>query len=165
MINFEKYKDDILGLPEDAIPALKDGKIVDCNQLRCKDCDLDNSEVHCNYAFVRWLYEEAKSDTDNKSCDKELKSEKINNNSQSCEDCKYEDKHTNEEPCVSCSNHYILKFEPKYKPKLKPCPFCGGKAKKEEIGRSWGIECEDCQSSTRLCPTPEEAEEVWNRRV
>lgn len=159
MTNFERYKDDILSLQEHckgkAVPALKDGKIVDCNQLRCKDCDLDNSEVHCNYAFIRWLYNE--TDLDNK----ETEPKKVNSNSQSCKECKYEDKHINEEPCISCSNRYSLKFESKF----KPCPFCGGKAKKIEIGIDWKIECEDCGSSTRTYSTPEEAEEVWNRRV
>lgn len=162
MKNFERYKDDILGLPEDAIPALKEGKIVDCNQIRCNRCDLYNKETNCGYAFVRWLYKEVDSiSKDNK----EIQSAKINNNPQSCKDCKYEYRYTNEEPCISCSNHYLLKFEPKFEPKLKPCPFCGGKATKEQIGRAWDIECEDCQSSTRMYPTPEEAEEAWNRRV
>ena len=149
MTNFEKYKDDILGLPENTIVALADGKIVDCNKLVCKDCDLDSDKVNCNYAFVRWLYEEAKPGN------KEAQPKEVSSNSKKCSDCEYE------EPCVNCRNRFPLMFEPK----LKPCPFCGGKAKKTEIGRSWDIECEDCQSSTRMCSTPEEATEAWNRRV
>ena len=36
--------------------------------------------------------------------------------------------------------------------------------KEVEIGRGWGIVCEDCRSSTREYPTPKEAMEAWNRR-
>lgn len=155
MTNFEKYKDDILGLPENTIIAVADGKIVNCNKLECKNCDLDSDKVNCNYGFVRWLYEEVDSDN------KETKSKEVNNDSHECKDCEYNDKNRDGNPCINCSNRYPLLFEPK----LKPCPYCGGKAKKEEIRRDWNVKCEDCQSSTRVYPTPEEAIEAWNMRV
>lgn len=159
MTNFEKYKDEILSLHEQyqnkGAPALKDGKIVNCNQIHCKECDLNNNEVYCNYTFVRWLYEEADSDN------QESESKEVNNNTKRCKDCRHTYKKENEEPCVSCRNRYVLKFEPK----LKPCPYCGGKAKEVDLGGDWDIICEDCQSSTKIYPTPKEAMEAWNRRV
>lgn len=164
MTNFEKYKDEILSLQKQyqnkAAPALKNGKIVNCNQIHCRDCDLNNNEVYCNYTFIRWLYEEA--DSNNKESEpKEVNKEVNNDNTKSCKDCRHTYKKENEEPCVSCRNRYILKFEPK----LKPCPYCGGKAKEEEIGREYNIMCEDCRSSTRMYLTPKAAMEAWNRRV
>lgn len=157
MTNFEKYKDEILSLQKQyqnkAAPALKDGKIVNCNQIHCRDCDLNNNEVYCNYTFIRWLYEEADSDN------KESEPKEVNNN-KSCSKCRHTYKRASEEPCASCRNHYILKFEPK----LKSCPYCGGKAIEKGTERVY-IMCEDCGSSTRTYPTPEEAMKAWNRRV
>lgn len=63
--------------------------------------------------------------------------------------------------------------------KLKPCPFCGGKAKllKDEIGNTadmcgaewWYVACSklDCgiYAETADRPTPQEAAKLWNRRV
>lgn len=57
--------------------------------------------------------------------------------------------------------------------KLKPCPFCGGKAKfalgeryREEHKQSndW-IECSSCSVETAYFDTPEEAAEAWNKRA
>ena len=57
--------------------------------------------------------------------------------------------------------------------KLKPCPFCGGKAKfvlgeryREEHKQSndW-IECSSCSVETAYFVTPEEAAEAWNKRA
>ena len=58
--------------------------------------------------------------------------------------------------------------------KLKPCPFCGGKAKllKDEFGSTpdwWYAACRnlDCRvhAETTDRPTPQEAAEIWNRRA
>lgn len=58
--------------------------------------------------------------------------------------------------------------------KLKPCPFCGGKAKlrKNEFFRVadwWYAACgnPDCgvYAETVDRPTPQEAAELWNRRA
>lgn len=154
MTNFEKYKDKILSLIENAIPALKDGEIINCNQIQCGECDLYYTEFTCSCAFVKWLYEEADSDN------KESEAKEVNNNDKRCGECRHIYKRTNEEPCVSCRNHYILKFEPK----LKPCPHCGGKAIEKRTERVY-IMCEDCGSFTKTYSTPEEAMEAWNRRV
>ena len=163
MTNFEKYKDEILRLAEqnEGI-AMWEGELDSCESVPCCRCDFEMYGTgSCRAKFVKWLYREADSDTDNKSCDKETEPKKVSNDSRSCKDCEDDDKNRDEEPCVNCKNRYPLMFTPK----LKPCPFCGGKAKKEEIGRDWHIRCKDCQSSTGRCPTPEEAEETWNRRV
>ena len=57
--------------------------------------------------------------------------------------------------------------------KLKPCPFCGGKAEfalgeeyREEYKQSndW-IECNSCGTETACFDTPEEAAEAWNNRA
>lgn len=162
MKNFEKYMDEILSIHEsyiDSSIAVVDGKPKACDGTPCLECKF-NDVANYEYCLIEWLYEEA--DSDNKESEsKEVNKEVNNDNTKSCKDCRHTYKHTNEEPCVSCRNCYILKFEPK----LKPCPYCGGKAEEEEIGRDWDIQCKDCQSSTRLYSTPREAMEAWNRRV
>lgn len=168
MTNFEKYKDDILGLPEDSCATVMNGKIVDCNEILCSQCDLpiDGETSNCSYRFMKWLYQEAKPNTEDENCGKETESGKANNNSQSCEDCKYDDRGEDEQPCVECCERYLLKFEPKPKePEMKPCPCCGGKAGMEEMAWDWVVECEKCHLSTRVYPTPEKAAKAWNRRV
>lgn len=57
--------------------------------------------------------------------------------------------------------------------KLKPCPFCGGKAKihtgkeffliyEEECSN---VFCENCQATSRYRKTPKEVIDDWNRRT
>lgn len=61
--------------------------------------------------------------------------------------------------------------------KLKPCPFCGGKAKFIDLGiegefHDWDVECAEC-GIVMMCPgreggdvtTKKEAVAAWNRRV
>ena len=64
---------------------------------------------------------------------------------------------------------------------LKPCPFCGGRARLVRLGHQsgtafddWGIECVKCGAmpwtfSLYLCRTQEEVHETcaerWNRRA
>lgn len=57
---------------------------------------------------------------------------------------------------------------------LKPCPFCGGKAKMEKIIHddlptnefdTFWISCEECESESTACTNEEDAIEAWNRRV
>ena len=57
--------------------------------------------------------------------------------------------------------------------KLKPCPFCGGKAifglgeelrKKYQRNDDW-VKCSWCGSETACYDTPEKAAEAWNRRM
>lgn len=51
--------------------------------------------------------------------------------------------------------------------KLKRCPFCGGKAKKEKRGTMWLVKCSECRCIplTAIRPTEEEAITGWNQRV
>ena len=55
--------------------------------------------------------------------------------------------------------------------KLKPCPFCGGKAQHYTYstygGREkHGIECLKCiKACVDHCETKKEAVEAWNRRI
>ena len=58
--------------------------------------------------------------------------------------------------------------------KLKPCPFCGGKAEvsyQDDVffrRRLYSVKCgeySDCMGSMGWCNTEEEAVELWNRRV
>lgn len=68
-------------------------------------------------------------------------------------------------------------------PKLKPCPFCGGKAELEHNtgSNSWFIQCGDCTARTEewcnrtkgngkevyesIIECVETAVEAWNRRA
>lgn len=53
--------------------------------------------------------------------------------------------------------------------KLKPCPFCGGKADFatwifEGGKKEYSVMCDDCDADVYSCETKEEAAEKWNRR-
>ena len=52
---------------------------------------------------------------------------------------------------------------------LKPCPFCGGKAKTVVIyNGKWRTQCrnnECCASHIRAYTTKDESVEAWNRRA
>ena len=55
--------------------------------------------------------------------------------------------------------------------KLKPCPFCGGEAKFENMGEFVVTKCEDCGAesdmiriSAEYCAN-EKAAEKWNQRI
>lgn len=50
-------------------------------------------------------------------------------------------------------------------PTLKPCPFCSSKnAYIANYGERIAVECPNCDCSTRLCDTKEEAIDAWNTR-
>lgn len=54
--------------------------------------------------------------------------------------------------------------------KLKPCPFCGGKAKLVETYVEKGIwvysvDCSNCKTRQQVSKTEEEAINAWNTRV
>ena len=54
--------------------------------------------------------------------------------------------------------------------KMKPCPFCGGKAiihdfKPFREKRLWYISCHDCEIEQINYLSEQEAIEAWNRRV
>ena len=57
------------------------------------------------------------------------------------------------------------------KAKLKPCPFCGGKARVQGhefigYGDTFGVVCLNCGAETRqFYVTENEAIEAWNRRA
>ena len=47
---------------------------------------------------------------------------------------------------------------------LKPCPFCGGRAKMYNWG-VWGVRCTDCGAGSDWDIEEHKAIEAWNRRV
>ena len=49
--------------------------------------------------------------------------------------------------------------------KLKPCPFCGGKAEIIKTYSTIWVKCLDCHASTTCRPTEAEAAKIWNRRA
>lgn len=54
---------------------------------------------------------------------------------------------------------------------LKPCPFCGGEAKKQEVKTTilgdtyWGIKCTKCNCGTVGYLNYNYAIKAWNRRA
>ncbi len=48
--------------------------------------------------------------------------------------------------------------------KLKPCPFCGGKARHFEC-LEYVVKCLDCDAEGPIRETVEAAIEAWNRRA
>lgn len=47
---------------------------------------------------------------------------------------------------------------------LKPCPFCGGEARR--VGHyPYSITCCNCRATTVICNTPDDAIDAWNNRV
>ena len=53
------------------------------------------------------------------------------------------------------------------KVKLKPCPFCGGKAGVWQTGGAemYYVNCKKCRVTTDYLPSMEQAIEAWNKRV
>lgn len=51
--------------------------------------------------------------------------------------------------------------------KLKPCPFCGGKAElwKGRLNDGYAIRCSMCKSRTKIYDNQEYASIAWNRRA
>lgn len=57
--------------------------------------------------------------------------------------------------------------------KLKPCPFCGGKAETDYgndyncglLGHTWTVSCSKCGVSKVCNKTEEDAIKEWNRRI
>ena len=48
---------------------------------------------------------------------------------------------------------------------LKPCPFCGGKAKVVKTYWTIYIKCQCCDARSNCKETEQKAAEAWNRRV
>ena len=49
---------------------------------------------------------------------------------------------------------------------LKPCPFCGGKAKERyEYLNGVFVQCNECGISTHIFSSQDAATRAWNRRV
>ena len=93
MTNFEKYKDEILKITEsNSNLAKKDGVVVACAHLPCKDCDFDGMD-ECGKNQFKWLYEDDGEEHDG------------------CDGCKYEYKGEDESPCTECCNNYTSKWE------------------------------------------------------
>ena len=98
MTNFEKYKRDILRIAaeSDSSLAMKDGAVVACGDLDCKECDFNNGG-NCRKNQFNWLCEDDGEEPDG------------------CDSCKYEYKAEDESPCTECSSNYTSKWERKPK--------------------------------------------------
>ena len=163
MTNFERWKDEILGIIESngASPAVVCGRPMACDEVvSCGDCSFRNNEVSCDALFVKWLYEEVMLDCDESDSEPEDPFEKTSG----CENCRHNDKGTDEYPCVECKERYLLKFEPKPKePKLKMCPFCGIRGGIVGDGEgNYRIQCYHCLATTGWHVDKEKAIEAWN---
>ena len=98
MTNFEKYKDEIMKIATEnhSHPAKKDGVVVACGDLDCKECDF-NHGGNCRKNQFNWLCED--------DGEQEL----------TCSSCKHASKDEKEYPCSRCSRGYTDLFEPKPK--------------------------------------------------
>lgn len=93
MTNFEKYKDEILKITAmgNSTIAVKDGMLVTCKNLLCRECDFKDGD--CIWNRFNWLYEDDGEEPDG------------------CDGCKYEHKREDESPCTDCRNNYTSKWE------------------------------------------------------
>ena len=77
---------------------------------------------------------------------------------------------------INVNNGGARKEKPKEEPKnwsIYPCPFCGGNVltfTRQSIatggrhdGMHWVVFCEKCGAKSSLCPTKDEAVEMWNK--
>lgn len=96
MTNFEKYKDKIMKIATESNdrPAKKNGVVVACGDLSCKECDF-SSTGKCTENLYTWLCED---DGEDRNC---------------CDGCIHEDEGIDKYPCSRCCNNYINKFERK----------------------------------------------------
>lgn len=94
MTNFEKYKNEIMKIVTEncCSPAKKDGVVVACAELDCKECDFGDASK-CRKNYFDWLCED---DGEEPDC---------------CNGCKCECKAEYESPCTKCRNNYTSKFE------------------------------------------------------
>ena len=100
MTNFEKYKNKILEIAtkSNGNPAKKDGVIISCDSLRCRECDfVADDSGGCGKKRYTWLYED--------DGEQEL----------TCSSCKHASRDQEEYPCSKCSRGYTDLFEPKPK--------------------------------------------------
>ncbi len=97
MTNFEKYKDEIIKIATESngSPAKKDGVVVACGDLNCKECDFNRG--NCRENQFKWFYEDDGEEHD------------------SCDGCKYEDRREGQYPCAVCANCYTSNWEPRPK--------------------------------------------------
>lgn len=49
--------------------------------------------------------------------------------------------------------------------KLKPCPFCGGKAKAFGVYGNYGVMCKECDAVIANAGTDDDAAKAWNERT
>lgn len=49
--------------------------------------------------------------------------------------------------------------------KLKPCPFCGAKARRDGFRNTFYVECEKCKCCTQIKARMCDAVRLWNRRA
>ena len=100
MTNFEKYKDEILKIATESksSPAKKDGVIIACDGLPCRECDFEADVLGgCEKKRYTWLCED--------DGEREL----------TCSSCKHAGIDEKEYPCSECSRGYTDLFEPKPK--------------------------------------------------
>lgn len=67
MTNREKFADEIIDIVCTGYsPALKDGKLVNCKDIKCNECMLNEGCIKCsgNKAFKRWADQEYIPDVD-----------------------------------------------------------------------------------------------------
>lgn len=142
MTNFEKYKDEIIKIVTEShsSPAKKDGVIVACAGLKCKECDFGDASK-CRKNYFNWLCEDDGEEPDG------------------CDGCKYEYKREDESPCTKCCNNYMSKWESRPKktrqdeflehyPNAKKCKdilkICPAEVEIYKVCETYS-ECPDCR--------------------
>ena len=63
----------------------------------------------------------------------------------------------------SCIEGKLKWLNAEHVPKIKPCPFCGGKAIVDKNQNS--VSCADCHMGTPWTDSIEDAIKTWNRRI
>ena len=117
MINFEKYKEQVLNFigTNHTTPAKMNGELARCVDVNCAECDFNSKNYYCDVMFIKWLYKDDGTDCspDTGKPKGECKDEsEAKANIKDCSSCKHSNRTSDEYPCSECRRSYPDQFKP-----------------------------------------------------